>query len=59
MQAAIKTYEDERDARIAIESSRAALSQDLERVSQETGRLNDQVVNYSSWTCNTFHEDPF
>nr|XP_009393338.1 PREDICTED: kinesin-5-like isoform X3 [Musa acuminata subsp. malaccensis] len=41
--AAIKTYEDERDARIAIESSRAALSQDLERVSQETGRLNDQL----------------
>ncbi|RRT53437.1 hypothetical protein GW17_00015453, partial [Ensete ventricosum] len=40
--AAIKTYEDERDARIAIESSRAAVSQDLERVSQETGRLNDQ-----------------
>ncbi|CAL9116197.1 unnamed protein product [Musa acuminata var. zebrina] len=41
--AAIKTYEDESDARIAIESSRAALSQDLERVSQETGRLNDQL----------------
>ncbi|XP_042468276.1 kinesin-like protein KIN-14N [Zingiber officinale] len=42
-QAAIKSYEDERDTRIAVESARTALSGDLERVNQELQRLNDQL----------------
>lgn len=45
MQAAIKSHEDERGARIAVESARVALSGDLERVNLELQRLNDQV-NY-------------
>lgn len=45
MKAAIKSYEDERDTRIAVESARTALSGDLERVNQELQRLNDQVPN--------------
>ncbi|XP_074557511.1 kinesin-like protein KIN-14N [Curcuma longa] len=42
-QAAIKSYEDERDTRMSVENARIALSGELERVNQELQRLNDQL----------------
>ncbi|WOL03427.1 kinesin-5-like isoform X4 [Canna indica] len=42
-QAANKLYEDERDARVAVENTLASLSQDLEKASKEISRLNDQL----------------
>ncbi|RWW72513.1 hypothetical protein BHE74_00019671 [Ensete ventricosum] len=41
--AAVKSYQNEREARIAAENSRDALSTDLERVTQEKKRISDQV----------------
>lgn len=52
MKAAIKSYEEERDTRISVESARIALSGDLERVNQELQRLNDQVPNSCIWIWN-------
>ncbi|THU48463.1 hypothetical protein C4D60_Mb09t26520 [Musa balbisiana] len=41
--AAVKSYENEREARVAAENSRDALSTDLERVTQEKKRISDQL----------------
>ncbi|THU50338.1 hypothetical protein C4D60_Mb06t19170 [Musa balbisiana] len=40
---AIKSYENERQTRVAVENSRDALSLDLQRVNQENKRLSDQL----------------
>ncbi|CAD5178671.1 unnamed protein product [Musa acuminata subsp. malaccensis] len=40
---AIKSYENERQTRVAVENSQDALSLDLQRVNQENKRLSDQL----------------
>ncbi|EHA8587297.1 kinesin-like protein KIN-14H [Cocos nucifera] len=41
--ASIKSYEEEREVRIAAENLRATLSEELEKVNQEARRLSDQL----------------
>lgn len=39
----MKAYEEEKELRVAAESSRAALAEELERVSHDAKRFSDQV----------------
>lgn len=44
MQDLLRCYGDEKEARIAVESSRNELSEELNRVKLDQKRLNDQVL---------------